>query len=247
MKRLVILILLLLPISILSQNINGKVYDAETTVKGALVVNVTQNIMTYTNDKGDFKIKAKAKDTLYISSLFHTKTFIEIKEKDFEDIIVIEVKKTINELDAVLLRDERERKFDSIKMESQINNQIKEDIKRHPYKYGTPPKGGIDFIAIAGMIGRLFKSKKPKVEPVIPITYKEFNSLFNKDRFFNEALLSFDLNIPKEYQALFFDYCDSKGIDSKLLAKTKQVFLLEELVICSQEFQKIIEESKKAN
>jgi hypothetical protein len=59
--------------------------------------------------------------------------------------------------------------------------------------------------------------------------------------------LVFDLNIPKEYQTLFFDYCDAKEIDSKLLAKNMQVDLLEELVICSQEYQKIIEESKKDN
>lgn len=111
MKRQVLLILLLLPIPIVAQTINGKVYDAETTVKGALVVNVTQNIMTYTNDEGDFKIKAQTKDTLYVSSLFHTKTFIEIREQDFNQVVVIEVKKTINELDAVLLRDEREKKI----------------------------------------------------------------------------------------------------------------------------------------
>ncbi len=236
-----------MPIHIVAQTINGKVYDAETTVKGALVVNITQNIMTYTNDDGDFKIGAKLKDTLYVSSLFHTKTFIEIKDRDFNHIVIIEVKKAINELDAVLLRDEREKAFDSIKLESQINNQIKEDIKRHPYKYGVQPKGNIDFIAIAQMIGRLFKSKKPKEKPVIPITYKEFQSLFEKDQFFNNTLLTFDLNIPKAYQALFFDYCDAQEIDSKLLSKNKQVNLLEELVICSQEFQKIIAESKKAN
>jgi len=246
-KRLALLILLLLPISIFSQNINGKVYDAETTVKGALIVNVTQNIMTYTNDKGDFKIEAKIKDTLYISSLFHTKTFIEIKEQDFNHVVVIEVKKAINELDAVLLRDERIKEFDSIKMESQINNQIKEDIKRHPYKYGAQSNGSLDFVALFGMIGRLFKNKKHKEEPIVPITYKEFHKLFQKDHFFNEAVLTIDLNIPKEYQPLFFDYCDAKGIDSKLLAKNEQVNLLEELVICSQEFQKIIEESKKDN
>jgi len=246
-KTRVLLIFSLFPITILAQTINGKVYDAETTVKGALIVNITQNIMTYTNDEGDFKIAAKVKDTLYVSSLFHTKTTIEIKKTDFNHIVVIEVKKAINELDAVLLRDEREKKFDSIKLESQLNNQIKEDIKRHPYKYGVQPKGGIDFIAIAGMIGRLFKNKKPEAEPIIPITYKEFSRLFEKDRFFNEALLTFDLNIPKEYQPLFFNYCDAKEIDSKLLAKNKQVDLLEELVICSQEYQKIIAESKKDN
>ncbi|WP_323787774.1 hypothetical protein [Psychroserpens sp.] len=247
MNKRVLLILLLLPIHVLSQNINGKVYDAETTVKGALVVNVTQNIMTYTDDEGDFKIEAKVKDTLYVSSLFHTKTFVEIKAEDFNHVVVIEVKKTINELDAVLLRDQRERKFDSIKMATQVNKQLKEDIKRNAFKYAPPSSGNIDFIAIAGMIGRLFKSKKTKEQPIVPITYKDYKSLFEKDRFFNDALLAFDLNIPKEYQALFFDYCDAKGIDSKLLGKNKQVYLLEELVICSQEFQKIIEDSKKDN
>lgn len=247
MKKASLLILLLLPVSIVAQTINGKVYDAETTVKGALIVNISQNIMTYTNDEGDFKIQAKVKDTLYVSSLFHTKTLKEISEKDFSHTVIIEVKKTINELDAVLLRDEREKKFDSIKMETQITNQIKEDIKRHPYKYGVQPKGGIDFVYIAKMIGRLFKKKKTEKEPIIPITYKEFDTLFKNDSFFNNVLLTFDLNIPKKYQPLFFDYCDAQEIDSKLLDKNKRMHLLEELVICSQEFQDIIAESKKDN
>ncbi|MFK7782757.1 carboxypeptidase-like regulatory domain-containing protein [Psychroserpens sp.] len=247
MNKFFLVIFLCLPISLVSQTINGKVYDAETTVKGALVVNISQNIMTYTNDNGDFKIEAKVKDTLYVSSLFHTKKLRVINAKDFKHIVIIEVKKTVNELDAVLLRDEREKKFDSIKMETQINNQIKEDIKRHPYKYGVQPKGNIDFIYIANMIGRLFKKKKPIKEPIIPITYKDFNKLFKNDPLFNDVLLTFDLKIPKEYQTLFFDYCDAQEIDSKLLDKNKQVDLLEELVICSQEFQNIIAEAKKDN
>jgi len=232
---------------VFSQTINGKVYDTETTVKGALVVNITQNIMTYTNDEGDFKINAKVKDTLYVSSLFHTKTLKEITDKDFKHIVIIEVKKTINELDAVLLRDEREKKFDSIKLASQVNNQLKEDIKQNPFKYQPPPNGNMNFIAIIGMIGKLFKSKKTPEIPIIPITYKELETLFKTDQFYNETLLTIDLNIPKEYHALFFDYCDAKEIDSRLLAKNKQIDLLEALVICSQEFQMIIEESKKDN
>ncbi|MCB0382581.1 MAG: carboxypeptidase-like regulatory domain-containing protein [Psychroserpens sp.] len=247
MKRLVFLILIQLPISILGQTINGKVYDAETTVKGALVVNITQNSMTYTNDDGDFEIRAQVKDTLYVSSLFHTKTFIEIKTEDFNHIVVIEVKKTINELDAVLLRDERQRQFDSIKMASQLKNQISEDLKKNPIQYEGTPSGNADFIAIFRMIGSLFKSKKPKTVPIIPITYKDYDSLFKTNRFFNEALLTFDLNIPKKYHGLFFDYCDAKEIDSKLLEKNKQVDLLEELVNCSEEFQQIIKDSKKDN
>jgi hypothetical protein len=247
LKRFIFLIVIILPKFILAQTINGKVYDAETTVKGALVVNVTQNIMTYTNDDGDFEIGAKVQDTLYISSLFHTKTFIEIKAQDFKHVVVIEVKKTINELDAVHLRDERERKFDSVKTASQLKNQIHEDLKNNPIQYQPPPSGNADFMAIFKMIGSLFKSKKPKEIPVIPITYKDLDSLFKKDSFFNNDLLTLDLNIPKDYQMLFFDYCDAKKIDSKLLAKNKQVDLLEELVISSKEFQKILEDSKKDN
>ena len=132
-------------------------------------------------------------------------------------------------------------------MASQIKNQISEDIKKNPIQYQATPSGNMDFIAIIGMIGKLFKSKKSKETPIIPITYKDFDSLFKTSHFFNEALLTLDLNIPKEYHALFFDYCDAKEIDSKLLAKNKQVDLLEELVISSREFQKIIEGSKKDN
>ena len=202
MKKLLLLIFTFLPFCSKAQTINGKVYDAETTVKGALVVNMSQNIMTYTNDEGDFNIEAKLKDTLYISSLFHTKTFIEIKKEDFSHIVVIEVKKTINELDAILLRDARVRKFDSIKMASQLKNQIKEDMESNPINYQAAPSGNMNFIAIFSMISRLFKSKKTKETEIIPITYKDLDSLFKKDYFFNETLLTTDLNIPKEYLSL---------------------------------------------
>lgn len=203
--------------------------------------------MTYTNDKGDFNIQASVKDTLYVSSLFHTKKFKELSEQDFNHIIVIEVKKTINELDAIVLRDERKRKFDSIKMAAQVNQQLKEDIKRNPMQYEAPPNGNMNLIAIFGMIGKLFKSKKSKDKSAVFITHKEFDSLFKNDTFFNETLLVFDLNISKDYQTLFFDFCESKGIDNKLLHKNKQIDLLEELVICSREFQNIIANSKKDN
>ncbi len=243
MKHL-LAILFLLPALSLAQTLNGKVYDVETTVKGALVVNISQNVMTYTNDEGDFQISAKVKDTLYVSSLFHTKSLVELKPQDFEDIMIIEVKKAINELDAVLLRDEREKRFDSIKMQQQLDTQIKEDIKRNPTKYTAPPKYGIDFIAIAKSIGSLFK-RKTTSESIQPITYKTADSLFTNHKFFNKTLLTVDLNIPEDYHALFFEYLESKHINSKLLQKEQQIELLEVIVLSSQEFQKLLEDAKK--
>ncbi|WP_299224213.1 hypothetical protein [uncultured Psychroserpens sp.] len=247
MQKLAALLFFIFPITVISQNINGKVYDAETTVKGALVVNITQNSITYTDDKGDFKIKASVKDSLYVSSLFHTKAFMVIEKKHFDDIIVIEIKKAVNELDEVLLRDEREKEFDSIVLGTRLKSQIKEDMKRNPHLYSKPSANGGNILAIIGLIGKLFKKKKIEEERLVPITYQDLNTLFENDRFFNKKLLAFDLNITEEIQPLFFDYCDAKGIDSKLLAKDKQVELLEILVTCSEEFLALIEASKKQN
>ncbi|MEY8848669.1 hypothetical protein AB9K26_07630 [Psychroserpens sp. XS_ASV72] len=245
MQRLLpFFILFLVTSNLSSQNLKGKVYDAESTVKGALVVNISQNIMTYTNDEGDFSISAQIKDTLYVSSLFHTKALVAIKASDFEDIMIIEVKKAINELDAVLLRDEREKQFDTIRFNTQVKNQIAEDIKRNPWKYGHQPSGNIDFVAIAKMIGKLFKKKRKK-ELFTPISYKRMDSLFSKSNFFNKTLLMVDLNIPEDYHYLFFDYLETKNIDTKLLDSKKQMELLEEIVVASQEFHNIIEEAKK--
>lgn len=243
LKKLYLLFFILTSLNVSSQSINGKVYDAETTVKGALVVNISQNIMTYTDDEGHFKIHAKVRDTLYVSSLFHTKKLREIKSEDFNHIVVIEVKKTINKLDEVLLRDEREKKFDSTAMENQVKNQIKEDIKRNPGKYGAVPKYGLDLVAIGKFIGKLFK-RKNKTEAIQPLTYKSVDSLFKNNSFFNKTLLIVDLNIPEDYHSLFFEYLETKQIDSKLLKNLQAVDLLEEIVLSSQEFHKILEEVK---
>ena len=103
MKKLLLSYLLFHSIVLSSQEIKGKVYDENTTVKSALVVNISQNIMTYTNDEGDFTIEAKVKDSIYVSSLFHTKKIRVITEEDYHHIVVIEVIKTVNELDEVYL------------------------------------------------------------------------------------------------------------------------------------------------
>ena len=243
-KNLLLTILLLFPLLSASQTLNGKVYDAETTVKGALIVNMSQKVMTYTNDEGNFSISAKVKDTFYVSSLFHTKSLIEIKASDFEDIMVIEIKKAINELDAILLREERQRQFDSIALNQQVDKQLKEDIQDNPLQYSAPPSGNIDFLAVGKLIGSLFK-KKNKAPEFKPITYESLKDLFEKDYFFDATLLTVDLNIPEQSHNLFFEYVSTKNLDSNLMEPIRQIELIEALVVASDEFKKILDESKK--
>ncbi len=93
MPKLYISIFLLLPLTIASQTIQGKVFDDESTVKGAKIVNTTQNIFTYTDNEGHFKIQAQVNDSIVFQSLFHLEhLFIPTKE-DFIEVIVVALKK----------------------------------------------------------------------------------------------------------------------------------------------------------
>ena len=71
MLKLYCLVVLALPLTLLSQTITGKVYDAESTVDGAKIYNVTQNIMVYADEEGNFKIDANVNDQIAVSTLFH--------------------------------------------------------------------------------------------------------------------------------------------------------------------------------
>ena len=84
MHQLKFVIIFLLPISIFSQNITGKIYDQESTVKGAKIHNTTKRITTYTDNKGYFKLSASINDTLVFTSLFHK----EKRLKLVEDVIL---------------------------------------------------------------------------------------------------------------------------------------------------------------
>ena len=54
MFKFKIVILFLLPFSMLSQQLTGKIYDEETTIKGANIYNTSKSIITHTDEKDDF-------------------------------------------------------------------------------------------------------------------------------------------------------------------------------------------------
>ncbi len=246
MSKIKILLFLILPTTVISQNITGKIYDEESTVKGAKVFNISKNTSTYTDDKGNFKIQASVNDTLVFSSLFHKEKKVKLTENHLKETNVFELKKIVNTLDEVLLSENREVViFDDEVYAKILGLQMENDMKNNPYKYKPPPSGNLDFIKIAGLIGKLFKNKKKKDTPVIAIPYKAFDSLFKNDNFFNKELLTNQLQIKEAYKPLFFDYCDTKQIDKQLLKKENRVILLDSLFNCSKEFLEIVKKSKK--
>jgi hypothetical protein len=225
-----------------SQNITGKVYDSESTVKGIKVFNKTKNIYVFTNDSGDFSINATVNDTLTFSSLFYKEKSLKIVPKDLNNTLVIELKKNINNLDEVLLTNNgKEKPFDKNKYSDNLSEQIKNDIKNNPHLYGVMPTGGIDFVKLASLISKLFK-KKNKKQHIIYASYKDLDSLFKSKNIFDDKLLATDLKIKIEYKSLFFDFCESKNINKNLLSQKNELDLLDKLFEYSKEFNLIMEE-----
>lgn len=243
------IIIFILPLSMASQNIIGKVYDNESTAKGIEIINITQNTKTFSNEHGDFVIKASLNDSLVFQSLFHLKKSIKISESHFGYKIVIELKKSVNELGEVLLNHEKNKTFNPKEYTQNIQLGIAEDIKRNPYKYQPQASfGGVNHFFLIKKLFSVFiknKSKNKNKTPIKTVSYRTFDSLFSKDSFFNKKMLKDDLQINEELKPLFFEYCDAQNLDSKLLEKDNQFFLLDSLINFSNTFKTVINESKK--
>jgi len=199
MHQLKFVVFFLLPIFMFSQNITGKIYDEESSVKGVKIHNATKNIITYTNHKGDFKLSASIHDTLVFASLFHKEKKLKLVKNHFNEVLVIELKKTINDLDEVLITKEN-KTFNEKTYTADLGLQLKNDMKNNPHLYGPPPSGNLDFVKIFGLVAKLFKRKKVKEMPIVMITYKQFDSLFSNSNFFNNKLLINDLKVSNEYR-----------------------------------------------
>lgn len=234
-------ILLLFPITMFSQTINGKVYDNESTVKGIKVYNLSQKIVTYTNNDGDFEISAVVNDTLLFESLFHYSKMAQLKESDFEDVVVFELRKSVNALGEVFISDNEE-EFNPLEYTQEAERAFKRDMKNNLQLYVNKSEydKGINFKKLFKSIGKLLKNKnKPK--PVEFIEYEDLDSLFKNDKLFNLKLLNQDLNIPEEYAHLFLDYCETKYLDKTLISEANKVILLDSMVNASKEFLKMTE------
>ncbi|GAB4158263.1 MAG: hypothetical protein Tsb0033_11170 [Winogradskyella sp.] len=228
-----------------AQTLSGKVYDSKSVVKDMKVLNKTQNILTATNEDGDFNIEAKVNDTISFQSIFYHPLEVIVKQYHLDDITVFEVEEIVSELDEVELQSEPEQPvFEEETFNKEFRNLIKEDMKRNPHLY-MPEEAyyGGNLLALIDLVAKLFKKKNKYKEPIYkPITYKQMDSLFATSSFFNKQLVTENLKIPEDKAKLFYDFCSAKGISSELLKEENKMMLLEELVVNSELFLILLEE-----
>ncbi|WP_411766975.1 hypothetical protein [Winogradskyella sp. A3E31] len=246
LKTQLFIFLLLFASAAHSQIINGKVYDAESTVKGVKITNISTRIITNSDQNGDFRLQATVNDSLVFESLFHHPLKIAVKPSFFEDVYVFELKKLVNELDEILLSEEKSKvkPFEEETYNLKLNEIIQTDIKENPHLYGRAPSYGLDFIQVIGLVAKLFKKKKSKREIDSNITYDQLVKLFESHVFFNTELLEVDLSIPKDNTLLFMEFCEARGIKKSLMKESKRFQLLDVFVLYSQEFLVILEDYK---
>ncbi len=242
-------LLVLLPLFFaMSQNIKGKVYDNEATVKGIKVHNISKQLKAYTDNSGEFAIPAQVNDTLVFESLFHNHKVVKLKATDFDDIVVFELKKRLNTLEEVLLVDENAKSKPDSEMKAAAERYIANDQKINPHLY--MPQSSYSYGANFGELFKLIKSifknkKKHKEKPEQLVNFKTLDSLFKNDALFNLELLREDLDIPDEYAYLFFDYIETKALRKNLASEANKVILLDSLMNYSKSFIQITQDFEK--
>lgn len=246
MKCLLTVGIILFQIQMFSQNVSGIIYDEDEALVAVKITNKTKNILVLSKMDGTFSIPASIKDSLYFESTFHQLKKLEVSREHIIDDLVIELKKNNETLDDVYIQNELKPVFQEESYNSTLYEQIQNDIKNNPQNYSSCPNTNMDFIAIFGMVAKLFKSKKPKYnENITFVNAKELKVFFENDSFFDQDFLVKDLNIAPEYQELFFDYLETKLITYQLLKETEQINLIALFLNYSKEFKTIIAESIK--
>lgn len=136
LKPTYLLLLILFAVNAFSQEktitIQGKIYSNKIFVPYVHVYNVTKKIGAISNDLGEFELRVKLNDTLYISSLeYEKKTIVVTSENIASNEIIIELVSLVNKLDEVFLRHlTGDLNFD-------IQNKPEDTIPKHNFKFNS--------------------------------------------------------------------------------------------------------------
>ena len=210
MKQVYVL-LFFISTNIYAQKFHGQVFSTldSLPLQDIKVVNVNQKKLTYSNENGEFYIKAKPNDIISFQSLFFEEKSIVYKDFDGKKLIVYLQEKT-NILDEVAVMGVV--KFDAEKLNSELNKSIKADkevIKNKPPMYmgKTALEGNI--FSLLGVIINIFKKEKSEGPVYISIDFDFLEGLFlNKQNMYNDKFLTEVLHIESQRKYLFFNYCD---------------------------------------
>lgn len=236
--------------------IKGQIISEATAIDNVTVFNISSNKGAVTDNLGLFTMYARPSDTLIFSSVIFKSKKLVLTENDFKVIVLkIKLEEFINELDEVVvtpsaLTGDLEKDAKNIKVtdkQSAFNGkeiadmQMEKDFQSTQFNTAMPSDlsipYGMDFVRIGKMVGKLFTKDKPKSQPIVFTSDKNFQEAV-KDKF-TYHFFTETLELKHDEIGLFLNYCDADPNVRKLLATNKEIDLIDFLISKSKEYKNL--------
>ncbi len=220
------------------KRIIGKVQCEEFSAQNVEIANSITKKSTTADGNGNFSISAKPGDTLvFISKNYYYKK-IGLKQRDFDtnNLVIFLTKKPI-ELDEVLIT-----KLPNLSLKqhipSIIGKQYIPDTQtslKNPSVYDGAIENGMNFMAIGGMIFKLFKKKD--VDQKNEGAKTDFKELVIHQC--NPSFFTDSLKLKPEEVNLFIEFCEVDP-KSKLINENSNVLTIMDFLFAKkEEFKKL--------
>lgn len=219
------------------QLVSGKVSYQNSYQKNIDVINFTTKKATHTNDLGAFTIEAKLNDILIFMSEDFVDQKYKLTQEDFEKkILVITLIEKPIPLEEVEITQVKAIKLASVSYSDAKIAKIQKDAAKPKVLdvYTGEMVNGVDFIQIGKMIGKLFKSNKPKEVKTEPIGFKEYAKAN-----FNESFFSKTLKLKPDETQRFLEYCEADPQSKTSIASNDELTMLEFLLTKKAGFDKL--------
>ncbi|TRZ41172.1 hypothetical protein DMZ48_18030 [Robertkochia solimangrovi] len=206
-------------------------------VPGIKVTNLKNGQHIYSETGGIFTISARAGDSIQFDRHnLETKTVVLTREMLRHNTVITMVKSAVKLEEVVLEAEYTPIELDVVTYNRDLLQDIKEDIKKHPYKYAKM-QTGVNIFALLGTVVKLIAPAKPPSPKTVYVSADDLDALFEESAFFSKQMLERDLKIPADQQYLFFTFCEIQHLDTDLLKEENQFLLLDKLLYCLDKFQ----------
>lgn len=236
--------------------LKGIVVSDSLEVENITIDNVTAKKVTSTDEKGNFRLMVKEKDTLIFSGVSFKSSVLVITYGHMnEEVLKIKLKVRVNELEELIVRpytlsgnletDSKHLKVKTVDL-NLVNLDFSDPFPKvnkadSALKNIMPGSGnqfnGVDFVALGKMVGgKLFKSK-PKPKRTEFVSEKIFSEAVKEK--FNPSFFTQTLKLKTEEIDLFLAFCDDTSLENRALLNLKNEFaLIDFLLKKSEEYLK---------